>query len=435
VNEFAAPYVARVLDDFRHRYDIRLLQVEYTQMATYGGDVLVEHDVTQDLYAQIFDAHGGIGAWWNVWRWKRFENAAVTRYSAVVAMSSKDAGLLPTDRVYVIPNGVDLHRFQPEPESQGAELLFVGSFAHFPNVVACRWFVDEVWPVLVARLPRIRFTVIAGRNPELYWSASPPDPRIEFHGFISDVRPFYARANVIVVPTRVSAGTNLKVLEAMACERAVVSTTSGCAGLGLLHGKSVWIADDAREFAAAVEHLLSDFARRTEIARAGRKHAQQHYGWDRIGNLQRKLWTVLLAAPGVRVRKGIKADLASITRIQQQSHGSSTWQPDTYFAFDVHIAEKNGLVAGFMVSRSVGPDEAEVLNLAVAPEARQAGVGTALIEALDAMDIFLEVRESNEAARNLYRKLGFRVVGKRDDYYDDPPETALVMRRSRATGW
>jgi ribosomal-protein-alanine acetyltransferase len=434
VSEFHAPSVARVLAEFRRRYDIRLLQVEYTQMASYGGDVLVEHDVTQDLYAQIYERSGGLGARWDLWRWRRFENAAVARFPAVVAMSSKDARLLQTDRAYVIPNGVDLHRFQPAPESQGAELLFVGSFAHFPNVVAYRWFLEEVWPVLAPRVPELRFTVIAGRNPDLYWSEPPPDGRIEFHGFISDVRPFYARANVVVVPTQVSAGTNLKVLEAMASERAVVSTTSGCAGLGLVHGKSVWIADEAHEFARSVEYLLSDFARRSEIARAGREFAAQNYGWDRIGILQRKLWTVLLAAPGVRVRKGGREDLPAITRIQQQSHGSSTWQPDTYFAFDVHIAEKNGTVAGFMVSRSVGPDEAEVLNLAVAPEARQAGVGTALIEALDATDVFLEVRESNEPAKNLYRKLGFRVVGKRDDYYDDPPETALVMRRSRSVG-
>lgn len=434
VNEFHTPYVARIVKQFRRKYDIPLLQVEYTLMAAYGGDVLVEHDVTWDLYTQILQSDQRLGSWWNLWRWKRFEQAAVARFPAVVAMSEKDATLLATERVHVIPNGVDLHRFQPEPESQGRELLFIGSFAHFPNVVAYRWFVQEVWPILSADLPDCRFTVVAGRNPELYCADAQPDPRIEFHGFVSDVRPFYARANVVVVPTRVSAGTNLKVLEAMAAERAVVSTPSGCAGLGLQHGKSVWIADDARAFARAVQHLLGDFARRSEIARAGRAVAEQHFGWERIGILQRKLWTLLLIAPGVRIRKGSRDDLPAITRIQQQSHGSSTWAPDTYFAFDVHIAERHDGIAGFMVSRFVGPDEAEILNVAVAPDARRFGVGTALIETLDALDVFLEVRESNEPAKSLYQKLGFRVVGRRDDYYEDPPEDALVMRRSRAFG-
>jgi polysaccharide biosynthesis protein PslH len=437
VNEYYTPYVAKVLNEFRRRYEIRILQVEYTQMAAYGGDALVEHDVTWDLYTQIANstatASERLATSWNLWRWKRFEKAAVKRFPAVVAMSAKDAAMLSGHHVHVIPNGVDLHRFRPEPETLGHNVLFVGSFAHFPNVVAYRWFLDAIWPTLSAQVPDVRFTVIAGRNPELYCPEPPSDSRINFHGFISDVRPYYAAANVVVVPTRVSAGTNLKVLEAMALERAVVSTPSGCAGLGLQHGKSVWIADQARAFADAVKQLLLDPAQRIAIAREGRAHVEQHYGWDRIGVLQRRLWTLLLTAPGVRVRKGHREDLPSITRIQQASHGSSTWQPDTYFAFDVHVAEKSDGIAGFMVSRSMGPDEAEILNLAVAPEARRSGVGTALIETLEAMEVFLEVRESNTAAQGLYSKLGFRVVGRRDGYYDDPAEAALVMRRSRAT--
>jgi ribosomal-protein-alanine acetyltransferase len=349
-------------------------------------------------------------------------------------MSGKDAAMLDVRHVHVIPNGVDLNRFRPEPEADGHNVLFVGSFAHFPNVVAYRWFLNDVWPVLSAHVPDVRFTVIAGRNPELYCPELPSDPRIAFHGFISDVRPFYEKANAVVVPTRVSAGTNLKVLEAMAMERAVVSTPSGCAGLGLQHAKTVWIADEPQAFALAVEELLLNPARRREIAREGRAYVEQHFGWERIGTLQRRLWKLLLTAPGVRVRKANRGDLPSITRIQEASHGSSTWQPDTYFAFDVHVAEKNGEIAGFMVSRNVGPDEAEVLNLAVAPEARRSGVGTALIETLETLDVFLEVREANTTAQALYRKLGFRVVGRRDDYYDDPREAALVMRRSRGTG-
>jgi ribosomal-protein-alanine acetyltransferase len=434
VNEFLIPYVAKVVRAFRQRYQIPLLQVEYTQMAAHGGDVLVEHDVTWDLYAQVAAARPSLRARWDLWRWRRFEQAALKRFPAVVAMSGKDANLLRAQHVHVIPNGVDLHRFRPEPEAEGHNVLFVGSFAHFPNVVAYRWFLDTVWPVLSSHVPDVRFVVIAGRNPQLYCPETPSDPRVEFHGFISDVRPFYAKANVVVVPTRVSAGTNLKVLEAMAMERAVVSTPSGCAGLGLQHGRSVWIADESQEFANAVEELLLNACQRREIAREARAHVEQHYGWERIGVLQRRLWKLLLTAPGVRVRKGNRDDLPSITHIQEASHGSSTWQPDTYFAFDVHVAEKNGGIAGFMVSRSVGPDEAEILNLAVAPEARRSGVGTALIETLEALEVFLEVRESNTAAQSLYRKLGFRVAGRRGDYYDDPPEAALVMRRSRGTG-
>ena len=86
-----------------------------------------------------------------------------------------------------------------------------------------------------------------------------------------------------------------------------------------------------------------------------------------------------------------------------------------------------------MVSRMTAPGEAEILNLAVAIQERRRGVGAALIESLDEPDVFLEVRQSNVSAQSLYRKLGFRVAGERKDYYDDPVESAFVMRRSRGS--
>ena len=85
-------------------------------------------------------------------------------------------------------------------------------------------------------------------------------------GFVADVRPLYVEANLVVVPTTVSAGTNVKVLEAMAMERAVVSTPSGCAGLGLEHGASVWVADSAEEFAAGIAELIENAQKRAQMA-------------------------------------------------------------------------------------------------------------------------------------------------------------------------
>lgn len=434
VKEFSCPYVAVVLEDFRRRYDLKLLQVEYTQMARYAGDVLVEHDITFDLYGQVHQRERTLRSWWDRWRWQRFEQAAVARFRRVSVMSRKDSGLLPGASTMIIPNGVDLHRFQPQAETDGERLLFVGSFAHFPNVMALRWFLECVWPLLTAGRSGVTLNVIAGRNPDLYWAEPIIDPRIAFHGFISDVRAFYADANVVIVPTRVSAGTNLKVLEAMAMERAVVSTASGCAGLEVTNGEQLWIADNASDFAHRVEWLLSDNDTRRQTAARGRKHVQANFGWERIGVLQRRLWTELMMAKGVHVRRGTPADAAEITRVQLSSHGASQWDAETYFSFDVRVAERNGTVCGFLVSRVVAPDEAEVLNLAVAEEVRKLGIATALLESLFEREVFLEVRESNLAARGLYQKLGYRIVGRREDYYDDPVETALVMRRSRSYG-
>ena len=138
-------------------------------------------------------------------------------------------------------------------------------------------------------------TVVGGPDHLTYWRAftDSPEPaaddRIRLLGFVADVRPLYVEANLVIVPTTVSAGTNVKVLEAMAMERAVVSTPSGCAGLGLLHGHSVWEADTPESFAAGVATLIADPERRAQIARAAYDHAVRNFSWTAIGEKQRGL--------------------------------------------------------------------------------------------------------------------------------------------------
>lgn len=290
VLEYRSAAMERAIAEERKAFGFEKLQVEYTQLAPYGSDILVEHDVTFDLAAQVLARDGTRTAWWNWWRWKRFETAAVNRYSTVVVMSKKDAQML--GKGTVIENGVDLARFQPEPETPGRRILFIGSFRHFPNIEAYRFFVEQVWP----KLADVELTVVAGPDHLLYWQAfaGTPEPRAEdgvrLLGFVADVRPLYVEANLVVVPTTVSAGTNVKVLEAMAMERAVVSTTSGCAGLGLVDGESVQVADSPADFAAAVTALLANNDKRNKMARAAREHALRNFDWKAIGEKQRDLF-------------------------------------------------------------------------------------------------------------------------------------------------
>src|SRR5205085_3401456 len=109
------------------------------------GDVLVEHDVTFSLYDQMRRRERSFSSWWNWFRWRRFEREWVRRYRRVIVMSEQDRALLGSTNVTVIPNGVDLDRFRSEIERPGERLLFIGSFRHFPNIVAFRFFVDQVW--------------------------------------------------------------------------------------------------------------------------------------------------------------------------------------------------------------------------------------------------------------------------------------------------
>jgi glycosyltransferase involved in cell wall biosynthesis len=294
VHEFRSPAMQQALIEERRAFGFTTLQVEYTQLAEYRGDILVEHDVTFDLFAQIARRQRTLSAAWDLFRWRRFETRALRRFPRVVVMSRKDAEMVGVPSV-VIPNGVDLARFRGAPEEPGQRLLFIGSFRHFPNVAAYRFFTEEVWPLLRDKFPNMSLTVVAGGDTLTSWRAftdSPepaPDPRIRLLGFVADVRPLYVESNLVLVPTTVSAGTNVKVLEAMAMERAVVSTTSGCAGLGLLHGHSVWVADTAVAFAAGVATLINDAERRQQMARAAYGVAQRNFDWTAIGEMQRAL--------------------------------------------------------------------------------------------------------------------------------------------------
>ncbi|MCC6363323.1 MAG: ribosomal protein S18-alanine N-acetyltransferase [Bryobacterales bacterium] len=431
VKEYESPPMRALLERVRREHHLELIQVEYTQLARYPGDILVEHDVTFDLYGQLHRRQRSVASWWNWVRWLRFERSAVRRYNRVVTMSEKDARLLGAGNVQVIPNGVDLNRFRPYPEMPGQRLLFIGSFRHFPNVTAFRFFTGEVWPRLRDRFPEMTVTVVAGPQPELYWRPERDDDRVRILGFVADVRPLYHEANIVLVPTLVSAGTNVKVLEAMAMERAMVTTTSGCGGIPVEHEKHVWIADGAAAFAEGIGRLASDPGLRRMLAANSYLLVAERFDWAKLGQMQRDLIAGTLPEK-LFLRVGTPADLARVRQIQAAALPSSRWDAEQYLRHEFLVACYDGVIAGFIVARKTAPDEREVLNIAVLPEYRSLGIGEALLRALvfsgETGDVFLEVRESNDVARRLYERVGFEDVGRRPGYYEDPPETAVIMR-------
>lgn len=435
VNEYSSPEMQKQLESVRRETGARLAQVEYTQLASYPGDVLVEHDVTFDLYNQVRHRQSTVSAWWDWWRWRRFERSAIRRYRRVVVMSEKDQRLLGLPHTRVLANGVDLERYRPAPETEGRRLLFIGSFRHFPNLVAYRYFVEQIYPLAESLVPELEVTAVAGPDPHVYWKShartpEPPQPHgVKLLEFVPDVRPLYEDANVVVVPTLESAGTNIKVLEAMAMKRAVVSTPSGVAGLGLEHMRHVWIADTPQEFAEGIGRLLTDSALRHSLAAAAREAAEQRFDWRSLGEKQRELLREF-AGPGVLVRSARPGDITEIGDIQAAAPEASQWPPEAYLEGRCLVAERNGETIGFLALRKVAEDEHEILNVATAPGHRRKGVARLLIRsALQDYKgrCFLEVRESNLAARGLYEKIGFRPAGRRPEYYRNPNESAIVM--------
>ena len=131
------------------------------------------------------------------------------------------------------------------------------------------------------------------------------------------------------------------------------------------------------------------------------------------------------------VRRGEPLDLAAIREIQIASPQAAQWDVTDYLEHDLRVAERGASVVGFLVSRTLAAGESEILNLAVAPACRRQGVARALVRTLlsDVSGaVFLEVRASNEAARVFYNSLGFEEVASRPEYYEKPPEAAIVMK-------
>lgn len=212
-------------------------------------------------------------------------------------------------------------------------------------------------------------------------------------------------------------------------ERAVISTSSGCAGLGGEHGVNIWVADTAEEFAAGIERLLKDFPLRKKLALGGRRHVEKRFDWRLIGLKQRALIRELAGNP-VEIRAATIDDLPAIAAIQNASPEASQWAAESYFDYDCQVAAAGGRVVGFLVFRMTAPDEREILNVAVDPCFRRAGIARILLEtglASAPGAWFLEVRESNVVAINLYKTLGFLPSGRRESYYHEPPEAAIVM--------
>jgi glycosyltransferase involved in cell wall biosynthesis len=297
VEEFASNAFRAALQQTVRKWRPGIAQLEFTQMAQYAADcapartILVEHDITFDLYQQLLGIEQAGPLRRELALWRSFETAAWGKVDRVVTMSGKDRRIVTGAPSVALPNGVDLERFRPaEAAPDARRLLFIGSFAHRPNVMAVEFFVNHVRPLL----RDVTLHLIAGaRHEQFPVQADLAQPGIELEGFVADVRPAYRRATLVIAPLIASAGTNIKVLEAMAMGKATVSTEAGVNGLDLSPGEDFVLTKTPEEMAAAIERLLSDAAARSRLEHAARARVERDYSWDAIAAAQAALYREL----------------------------------------------------------------------------------------------------------------------------------------------
>ncbi len=216
----------------------------------------------------------------------RHEKAMCRTFDGVVAVSELDHQYMQTQyrapRVFAIPTGVDTEHFVPQDdEPEANSLIFVGSMDWLPNEDAVLFFAQYILPRIRRVIPDVVLSVV-GRNPSPHLRQKLADESaVNLVGWVDDVRPFIARHALCVIPLRIGGGTRIKVYEAMAMGKAMVSTSIGTEGLPVVHGQHVWLADEAEPFADAVIHLLQDRRARGQLEAAARQFVETHCSWDR----------------------------------------------------------------------------------------------------------------------------------------------------------
>lgn len=220
-----------------------------------------------------------------------YERDVCGRFTHCLTCSDEERVLLQTrsrvDRVSVIPNGVDInaHPGADWTIQQSLELreriVFVGRMDYHANIEGVRWFCRSVWPRIRAACPGAIFQIVGG-HPIPAISRLARAGEIEVTGYVTDVRPYVHDASVVVVPLRIGGGTRLKILEALAMEKALVSTTVGAEGIEAVPSRDLVIADRSEDFADHVISLLAQPEVRRKLGAAGRRLVQRQYNWANI---------------------------------------------------------------------------------------------------------------------------------------------------------
>jgi glycosyltransferase involved in cell wall biosynthesis len=238
------------------------------------------------------------------WRKLRAREAEACRRSDLTVAVSEDdrrrlAALAPGSRTSAIPTGVDTSYFVQNGHKQmPAQLVFGGSMDWHPNEDAVFYFAESILPRIRAEVPNASLTVV-GRNPSARLRELGDRCGLFVTGTVDDVRPFIGEAAVYVVPLRAGGGTRLKIFEALAMSKAVVSTTVGAEGLGLESGRHFIAADDPRQFADEVIALLRNPEQRRRLGQAGRHLVEQYYSWPMVAREFERQCEEVLAERGI----------------------------------------------------------------------------------------------------------------------------------------
>ncbi|HJS23268.1 MAG TPA: glycosyltransferase [Pyrinomonadaceae bacterium] len=258
------------------------------------ASVLFQHNVEAMIWKRHYEVQTNPAKKAYLYRqWQKmraFEAKMCPQFDCVIAVSREDREQMQqeygVEAIYDVPTGVDTAFFRPSGElkRKPENLVFTGSMDWLPNEDAIRYFTEQILPRIKQAVPGITLTVV-GRDPypglvEL----SKRDPSVVITGRVADVRPYMEEAAVYIVPLRIGGGTRLKIYEAMAMEKPIVSTSIGAEGLPVANGEEIILADTPVSFAEAVVKLLRQESLAAEIGKRAAAKVREQFGWDTVAD-------------------------------------------------------------------------------------------------------------------------------------------------------
>lgn len=295
-----SPRVQAAIDELTGREPYDLVYVESALMGGYrmpeGAKVIIDqHNMEFEVLQRSYKRQGSLlrkGYNWAESKLLASAEIARCRRAALVVVTSERERiaferLLPSQRCVVVPNGVDTDYFASgETDARTPvrphQVVYTGSMDYFPNVDAVLYFAARCWPTVRERVPDATWMIV-GRNPPPEIRRLAQTPGVTVTGSVNDVRPYLGESAVALAPLRIGGGTRLKILEALAMRKAVVSTALGCEGLDVVHGTHLLVADGPDGYSEAVIELLQDPAKRDELGSRGRALVESAYSWERCG--------------------------------------------------------------------------------------------------------------------------------------------------------
>ncbi len=287
--------------------------------------VLFQHNVEAMIWKRHYETQTNpLKRLYLFGQWKKMrslERSECQRYNHVIAVSREDCEMLRNDygieAVTDVPTGVDTDFFRPQTtiQAEPASLVFTGSMDWLPNVDAINWFCSEILHLVRVQIPNVKLTVVGRKPGNELLELSKRNPSIVVTGRVDDVRPFMESATAYIVPIRIGGGTRLKIYEAMAMEKPLISTTVGAEGLPVRDGAELLIADSPRSFADAVIQVLTNESLASELGKRAAKTVREKFGWSRV------------AGSFAEICQNVCRGNAATERSVEVAPNSVAWQP------------------------------------------------------------------------------------------------------------